>query len=152
MNDAFWNSLPATITAIAACIAAVTGLLAAIFSFLNGWFSRKASRELKADLKENTVATVATVVGQQELGNKMDSATRSVKQDNLLVAQVAKTASNKVIEKINDMQNGGPGGLGELSKRVAQLEAGHAEVVRGQFDIVKSIDQLATAINRKQLS
>lgn len=150
MDPAFWNNLPAIIVAIG-------GFYAVMMQ----------NRKIARDLAQNTAATV---MGQRAVVDKVDSATREVTEQATVNTKVAanaaiqsaliaeKTAIMTVeqnreivqsVGKIEERLNGGPGGLTQLTNRVMALEAMYSEVVKGQVDIVKSIEHIANVVDRK---
>lgn len=121
-------------------------LASAVLSTLNTYLSRSAAARILEKVADNTDKTVA---GQQDVVEKMDSATKTVKQDAMLAARVATQANVKVLDKIEATLNGGPGGFTELTSRVAHLESKYDVLSKGHVEIKESIDRLTEVVKKQ---
>lgn len=128
MDPAFWTALPSIIAAVMAGITAI--------------IATKGNFKIDANTK-------VTVDSKQEVVDKMDSTTKTVKQDAMLAARVATQANVKVLDKIEATLNGGPGGFTELTARVASLESRYDVLAQGHIDIKASIDRMTDVVKKQ---
>lgn len=153
MSDTFW-----------------TLFFGVIILYVKDWIDGRRQARTRAAVE--SVKDV-TITGHGILYNKVESATKEVNEQANAAARIATKAvtqnvmvSDKLIEStkdlaaktevINDRLNGGPGGLHELSIRVAKVE-GQVDILvksqdvltKGQVDMVKSMDHFAEVLERK---
>lgn len=143
MPPEFWSNLPAIIVAIG-------GFYAVIMQ----------NRKLARELQENTIQTV---LGQRQVAEKVDSATKEATVTATNVAKVAATAAiqasaatARVLEqtkeiaektdKLDNKLNGGPGGLHELHERVSHIEGKFEKLEAGQVEISNALDSVRKEI------
>lgn len=163
--------------ALAIISAVVTISTLYIKDWIDGRRIERSKKEVKEAVEENTNVTINQ---GQALYKKVESATKEVNEQATAAAQIATKAvtqnvlvSHRMIEQtkeltaktavIEDRLNGGPGGLHELSLRVAKVEGqvevlvtGHAKVedqvgvlVAGHKTLIQSMDHFSEVLERK---
>lgn len=162
MSDTFWVVLGGIVTIV-------------VKDLLDQWRNNRiksAVDEGKMAVQNNTDVTISKA---DVLYQKVESATKEVNEQATAAAQIATKAvtqnvlvSHRLIEQtkdlstkteiISDRLNGGPGGLQELSIRVAKIEGQMDGVVKaqdvfakGQVEMVKAMDHFSEVLERKMV-
>jgi hypothetical protein len=141
-------------------VGGVMGAVATLASTFSAWMSRRNAAAIAG-------CTDVTIKKGDEALEKLDSATKDIRHDaiqtakaGVVIAQQAASTNRELLKQqlapLTEKLNGGPGGLEDLTARVAKLETkydliadGQKTMSKGQSEMAETLIHISELLDRK---